>query len=190
MIQKIEAYFMKELSEKAGRIAVLSLLLFIPYYQFRMIFLFLLAVSSLPWDIQHRKMSSITALPFSYGEIIMISYLFMISIAVVTQVIGGALFGLSPAFLGLNMLGSVVFATAYYSVAMLSVIAGLDNFGIPLLVFIIDGVIGGLGSRYAANNPYFYVSPVHQGNVFLSLALTAVFFAVAYTLFVKKGVQK
>lgn len=189
MIQKIEAYFMKELSEKAGRLAILSLLLFVPYYQFRMFFLFLLVVSSLPWDIQRRKMSSIAALPFSYGEIMMISYGFVVAIAMVTGLIGGAFFGMNWSGLGLNLLGTLTFVTAYYSIAMLSVISGLDNFGIPLLVFILDLIIGGVGNPWR-NNPYFFVSPVHQGNAFLALGVALILFAIAYVLFVRKGVQK
>ncbi|PIJ60979.1 hypothetical protein [Mesotoga sp. H07.pep.5.3] len=193
MTEKIEAYFMKEFSEKAGRIAVFSLGLLIPFYQVRMIFLFLLAMSLLPSDIQHKRLGSLLALPYSRQELFWISYLFLIAMSVVTQVIGMALFGAqlisSMNVYWLSMvIGSISFSTAYYAVSMISVTAGLDNFGIPFLVLIADLIAGGVGNRFS--NPYFYASPAHQGNVWISGAVSLVVLLVANYLFVKKGVQK
>ncbi|AFK06984.1 hypothetical protein Theba_1296 [Mesotoga prima MesG1.Ag.4.2] len=193
MTEKIEAYFMKEFSEKAGRIAVFSLGLLIPFYQVRMIFLFLLAMSLLPSDIQHKRLGSLLALPYSRQELFWISYLFLIAMSVVTQVIGMALFGAqlisSMNVYWLSMvIGSISFSTAYYAVSMISVTAGLDNFGIPFLVLIADLIAGGVGNRFS--NPYFYASPAHEGNVWISGAVSLVVLLVANYLFVKKGVQK
>ncbi|HOY26005.1 MAG: hypothetical protein GXY62_05670 [Thermotogaceae bacterium] len=193
MTEKIEAYFMKELSEKAGRIAVFSLGLLIPFYPARMVFLFLLATSLLPSDIQHKRLGSLLALPYSRQELFWISYLFLIAFGTVAQVIGmalfGAQFGSSTSIYWLSMLiGSISFSTAYYAVSMISVTAGLDNFGIPFLVLIADLIIGGFGNRW--NNPYFYASPAHQGNVWVSGAVSLAVLLVANYLFVKKGVQK
>jgi hypothetical protein len=193
MIEKIEAYFMKELSEKAGRIAVFSLGLLVPYYPVRLIFLFLLCTSLLPSDIQHKRLGSLLALPYSHMELFWISYLFLIALSTSTQLVGMALFGahlnaVSVTYWLAMILGSINFATAYYAVAMLSVTAGLDNFGIPFLVLIVDAIIGGIGNRW--NNPYFYASPIHQGN---AIATTLVAFSaliVANYVFARKGVQK
>jgi len=193
MTEKIEAYFMKEFSEKAGRIAVFSLGLLIPFYQVRMIFLFLLAISLLPSDIQHKRLGSLLALPYSRQELFWISYLFLIAMSVVTQVIGMALFGASL-ISSMNVywlsmvIGSISFSSAYYAVSMISVTAGLDNVGIPFLVLIADLIAGGVGNRFS--NPYFYASPAHQGNVWISGAVSLVVLLVANYLFVKKGVQK
>ncbi len=183
MTEKIEAYFMKEFSEKAGRIAVFSLGLLIPFYPVRMIFLFLLATSLLPSDIQHKRLGSLLALPYSRH----------IALSVVTQVIGMALFGASLIssmnIYWLSMvIGSISFSTAYFAVSMISVTAGLDNFGIPFLVLIADLIAGGVGNRFS--NPYFYASPAHQGNVWISGAVSLAVLLVANYLFVKKGVQK
>lgn len=193
MTEKIEAYFMKEFSEKAGRIAVFSLGLLIPFYPVRMIFLFMLATSLLPSDIQHKRLGSLLALPYSRQELFWISYLFLIALSVVTQVIGMALFGAhlisSMNVYWLSMvIGSISFSTAYYAVSMISVTAGLDNFGIPFLVLIADLIVGGIGNRF--NNPYFYASPSHQGNVWISGAVSLGVLLIANYLFVKKGVQK
>lgn len=188
MIKKIEAFFMKEVSEKAGRLAVFSLGLLVPFYQVRVVFMFLLLVGMLPSDAQHKKLGSLLALPFSRGEVFWASYLFLISIVSVTQLIGGALFGFSPSFLGINLLGSINFATAYFSIAMLSVIAGLDNVGIPFLVLVIDLIMGGIGNKMT--NLYFRFSPAHQGNVFHVLPIALGLLAVAAFLFTKRGVRR
>lgn len=188
MIQKIEGYFMKELSEKAGRIAVLSLFLLIPDYRVRMIFLLLTATSLLPADVHHKRVSSLAALPFSHGDMYWVSYLFLATIVTVTQFIGGGLFGMHPSVLGYHWLGSINFATAYFSIAMLCVMAGLDHFGIPLLIFFGDLILGGIGNR--GMNPYFYISPVHQGNVFLSMPVAFGLLVLSAYLFIKKGVTK
>ena len=188
MIKKVEAFFMKEVSEKAGRLAVFSLGLLVPFYQVRLIFIFLLLVGMLPSDIQHRRLGSLLALPFSRTEVFWASYLFLISVVVITQVIGGAVFALSSSFLGVNLLGSINFATAYFAIAMLSVMAGLDHIGIPFLVLIVDLILGGIGSR--VTNVYFRFSPAHQGNVYYVLPIAFGLLVVAAILFSKRGVQK
>ena len=161
MLKKIEAYFMKEMSEKAGRIAVFSLGLLIPNYGFRMLFLFLLVTTVLPADIHNKRISNLLALPYSHGELFWISLLFLVGITTSTEFLGAALFGRGFIYTGINLWRSLNFIGFYYAVSMLSVIAGLDNFGIPFLIFILDIIMGGLGSTY--ENPYFYISPVYQG---------------------------
>ncbi len=188
MIQKIEGYFMKELSEKAGRIAVLSLFLLIPDYGIRMFFLLILTTSLLPSDVHHKRISSLSALPFSRMDLFWVSYLFLITISTVTQFIGGGLFGMNPAAVGFHWLGSLTFSTAYFSIALLSVMAGLDHFGIPLLIFFGDLILGGLGPR--GSNPYAFISPIHQGNGVLSLLFAVGLLGLAGYLFIKKGVSR
>ncbi|MFO7882300.1 MAG: hypothetical protein R6U52_07160 [Kosmotogaceae bacterium] len=197
MLEKIEAYFMKEFSEKAGRLAIFSLFLLIPDYRVRMFFVFLLITSLLPADIQNKKMSNLLALPFSYSNVFWFSYIFLIAIVSVTEFIGAGLFGVSTELMSLYLLGSINFATAYYAIAVLSVTAGLDNFGIPLLIFLVDLIGGGVGNRLVAggfnpkwSNPFYYISPVHQGNVYLVSAIAAGLLIVSYVVLIRKGVQK
>lgn len=192
MINKIEAYFMKEMSEKAGRLAIFSLFLLIPNYSARIFFMFLLVVNMLPWDIKNKRFSSLMALPYSYSQIFWISFLVMSVINAGTFVIGGALgagiFAASPVTLGINLLGSLIFTTSYYSISMICVTMGLDNFGIPLLIMIGDLILGGIGNKW--NNPYFYVSPVHQGNTVMAGAVAVGLLLLAAYLFNRKGVSK
>ncbi|MGC9383817.1 MAG: hypothetical protein ACP5D6_04355 [Kosmotogaceae bacterium] len=197
MLEKVEAYFMKEFSEKAGRLAIFSLFLLIPDYRVRLFFIFLLITSLLPSDMQNKKMSNLLVLPFSYSNLFWYSYIFLIAVVSVTEFIGAGLFGVNIELMSLYLLGSVIFATAYYAIAVLSVTAGLDNFGIPLLIFMVDLIAGGVGNRLVSggfnvrwSNPYYYISPIHQGNVFIVSAVAAGLLIVSYIMLLKKGVQK
>lgn len=195
MLEKVEAYFMKEFSEKAGRLAIFSLFLLIPDYKVRVFFIFLLITSLLPSDMQNKKMSNLLALPFSYSNLFWYSYIFLIAIVSVTEFIGAGLFGVNIELMSLYLLGSIIFATAYYGIAILSVTAGLDNFGIPLLIFLVDLIAGSVGNRLGGfnvrwSNPYYYISPIHQGNVFIVSAVAAGLLIVSYVVLLKKGVQK
>ncbi len=120
MLSKIEAFFMKEMKEKAGRLAILSLFLLVPFYPFRMFFLFFLCTHMLGWDVQHKRYSSLTALPYMPRNLFWLSYLFLVAIAVVTQLIGTALgagvFDMGWASFGIHLIGSLLFVTAYYGV--------------------------------------------------------------------------
>jgi hypothetical protein len=55
-------------------------------------------------------------------------------------------------------------------------------------VLIADLIIGGIGNRFS--NPYFYASPAHQGNVWISGVVSLGVLLIANYLFVKKGVHK
>ncbi|HPE68933.1 MAG TPA: hypothetical protein P5560_06025 [Thermotogota bacterium] len=190
MLAKMEAFFMKEFVEKAGKLAIFSLLLLIPSFPVRMFFLLLLVSSMLPWDVQHKRMSLLTSIPFSSGELFWVSYLFLLTIALTTQLIGSAIFlwDISLGWVGINLLGTLIFSTAYFGISMLCVIVGLDNFGMPFLIWIGDIIIGGIGSRFS--NPWFFLSPSHQGNVLMSGAVAATLLALAFWAFQTKGVKK
>jgi len=191
-MNRIEAFFRKEMTEKAGRIAIFSLFLLIPFYQARIFFLFLLAVNMLPWDIKRSRFSSLMAMPYSYNQLFWISYFMMIIINITTFVVGGALgagiFAISLQQLTMGLIGSLIFSTAYYAISMLCVTAGLDNFGVPFLIFIADMIIGGIG--YRGTNPYFYISPANCGNAYFAGSFAIALLIIAAYLFNKKGVTK
>jgi hypothetical protein len=184
MLKRIEAFYMKEFSEKAGRLFVFSLFLLVPDFGFKTIFIFLLATSMLAWDVQQKRTVNIMILPYTLSEVFLISWLFMVSIVTITHFIGAAVpFGpLSVTYLWTAWLNSIIFATAYYSIAMIFVTSGMDNFGMPFLVLIGDWILSSIGSY---RNFYWYISPVSQGNIF-----AFVLFATALYLFVKKGATK
>ncbi len=189
MLKRIEAFYMKEFSEKAGRLFVFSLFLFIPGFEIKTIFLFLLATSMLAWDVQQKRTVNVMILPYTLGEVFLISWLFMASIVTMTHFIGaGVPFGLfSVNAIWLSWGNSMIFATAYYSIAMIFVTAGMDNFGMPFLVLIGDWIISSIGSY---RNFYWYISPISQGNIFAAATFAFVLFATALYLFVKKGATK
>ncbi len=189
MLSRIEAYFMKEFSEKAGRLFVFSIFLLIPSYEVKGLFLFLLATSMLAWDIQQKRTTNMMALPYTLVELFVISWLFMITLISVTQFVGAAIpWDTSPDFILMTLVKSIIFATSYFSIAMIFVVSGLDNFGMPLLVLIGDWILASIGRSY--QNFYWYVSPITQGNVFASAAFAFALFSLALYLFNKKGAAK
>ena len=192
MLPKIEAFFMKEMKEKTGRLAILSLFLLVPFYPFRIFFLFLLCTHMLGWDIQHKRYSSLMALPYMPKQLFWLSYLFLVVISVETQLIGAALgagvFNMGWAPLGIHLLGSLLFVTSYYGISMLAVTFGLDHFAIPLLVFIVDLTLGGIG--FTTNNPYSLISPVHQKSLPLAIIPAVALLLGSAYLFEKKGAYK
>ena len=188
MLKKIEAYFMKEIADKAGLIAILSLLLFIPNFYGRVIFLLLLICLMLPFDIHNKRFSLLISLPFSHREIFLSGFVFVLAVSISTQFIGGALLGVKIAYLMVECLKSVIFCAFYYGVSMMAVLYGLDNLGIPLLVFFADTIFGAIGPKWS--NFYSYISPVHNGNLLFSAVFAAVVFVFSFYLFERKGIQK
>ncbi len=196
MLNKVETYFMKEFKEKAGILVALSLLLLVPQHPWRLFFLFLLITTLLPSDVHHkRKIKLLMSLPFSRTEIFWISYIFLITIAVITQMIGGAFFNVVPHIMGLYIIRTLIFSSAYFGMAMISVTFGFGNFGVPFLVLIADSFFGSIRSwNFTYNflgspdgsNPYSMISPIYQGNQIASSAFAAALLITAYILF-KKG---
>ncbi len=187
-IKKFEAFFMKEFTEKAGRIAVFSLLFMIPQFEAKLFFLFLFVVFGLASDIHNKKFSTLISLPFSYKDVYLMSYTFIATIVTLTSLAGAAIFSGSVEYGLANLLSSLIFITAYYGISILSVSFGMDNFGIPFLVFIIDMIVSNIGNRY--NNPFFAFSPTTQGVKWLALIAAVLIFATGFYVFDKKGVQK
>ncbi len=188
MLNKFEGYLLKEFSEKAGRLAVFSLGLFIPIYPVRMIFIFLMIISLLPLDIHNKKMTALTALPFTRKDLFFNSYFLLIILTTVTEIISAAWFNINYFSTGIFLAGSLIFATAYYSIAIICTSFGLDNFGIPFLIFLADLIIGGIGNMNI--NPFSYISPIHQKNIFIAAGTALVLMIIAFYVFVKKGVKK
>lgn len=187
-IKKFEAFFMKEFTEKAGRIAIFSLLFMIPAFEAKVFFLFLFVVFGLASDIHNKRFSTLISLPFSYRDIYLMSYIFIATIVTITSLAGSAIFSGSIQYGLTSLLSSLIFITAYYGVSILSVSFGMDNFGIPFLVFIVDLIVSNIGSPYS--NPFFAFSPTTQGIKWLALSIAILIFLTGLYVFDKKGVQK
>ncbi|PWJ95492.1 hypothetical protein C7380_105122 [Oceanotoga teriensis] len=190
-LKKTEAYFMKEFTEKAGRIAIFSLFLMIPEIYTKMIFSFIFITFMLASDIHNGKFSTLIALPFSYRDIFLNSYLFLIFITTITTFAGIAFYQVPNFMIWSLFIKQLIFITFYYSVSILSVTFGMDNFGIPLLVLAIDFFVGIIGGFDIPNmNPYKLFSPIFQKSLLLSGIFSIILFISAFIFFCRKGVQK
>jgi hypothetical protein len=190
-LKKTEAYFMKEFTEKAGRIAIFSLFLMIPEIYTKMIFSFIFITFMLASDIHNGKFSTLIALPFSFRDIFLNSYLFLIFITTITTFAGIAFYQVPNFMIWSLFIKQLIFITFYYSVSILSVTFGMDNFGIPLLVLAIDFFVGIIGGFDIPNmNPYKLFSPIFQKSLLLSGIFSIILFISAFIFFCRKGVQK
>jgi hypothetical protein len=143
-------------------------------------------------DLRNGKFSLIISLPYSYREVFFSSYVLSLLLIVIPSSIGLAFFNFGSLYLSialLKILSVIIFATAYFAIIIISVTLGGDTFGIPFLILIADGILGGIGSSYAVN-PYKYISPSYQGNVWASLIFSVFLLLISLYLFEKRGVQK
>jgi|Wag4MinimDraft_11_1082651.scaffolds.fasta_scaffold00926_3 hypothetical protein len=187
-IKKLEAFFMKEFTEKAGRIAIFSLLFMIPEFEVKIFFLFLFVVFGLASDIHNKRFSTLISLPFSYKDVYLMSYTFIVTVVALTSLAGSAIFSGSIENGIANLISSLIFVTAYYGVSILSVSFGMDNFGVPFLVLIVDSIVSNIGISNI--NPFYAFSPTTQGITWLAAIIAVLIFLTGLYVFDKKGVQK
>lgn len=189
-MSKIESYYTKEFTEKAGRLGILFLFLCVPDFQFKVFFIFLLASFFLTADLKNRKYSAMLSLPFSRTELFFSAFIFNLSIIVISQLSGSVLFGLSGKDVYITLLRSAIMFCAYFGISIISVVNGHDNFGFPLIFFIIDLVAGGIFDHARFINPYRYISPIYQGNILISGIFSVVILVFSYYVFSKRGVSR
>lgn len=187
-IKKFEVFFMKEFTEKAGRISIFSLLFMIPEFEVKIFFLFLFVVFGLASDVHNKRFSTLISLPFSYKELYLMSYIFIVTVVTLTSLASTVIFSSSVEYGLINLLSSLIFVTAYYGVSILSVSFGMDNFGIPFLVLIVDSIVSNMGRIDI--NPFNDFSPITQGIQWLAAIFAVIIFVLALYVFDKKGVQK
>ncbi len=201
MLNKVEAYFAKVIRERAGFLLVLALFLLMPRFSWRFFLLFLMiTLVLLPRDIHDGRIKIMMSLPFSRANVFWCSYAFLVTFAVITQLIGGALFGISIDMMGWNIIGTLIFSSAYFGVAMISVTLGFGNFVIPFLVLIADSFLGSIGKNWeftynflgspSGFNPYSMISPIYQGNQIAAFIFAATLLMTAYVLFERKGTSR
>jgi len=192
-LNKLEVFIQKEFTEKSGRIFLFSLffLFVIPLNIsfLSLFFVFLFLTNMLGSDIKYKKFSLIISLPYSYAEVFFSSYIFSLLLVLIPGTIGAAFVNVSIATAFLNILHALIFATAYFGVILISVTLGGDNFGIPFLILLADIILGGLGSSYNVN-PYKFISPYYQGNMWGSMIFSLVVLFLSLYLFEKRGVNK
>lgn len=195
-LNKLEVYFQKEFTEKSGRIFLFSLLfLFLVPFDISFLsafFVFLFLTNMLGYDIRNKKFSLLISLPFSYREIFFSSFILSILLIAIPGTIGSAFinFGNAYGFLALlEVFQALIFATAYFAIIIISVTLGGDTFGIPFLVLILDFILGGFGSSIMVN-PYYLISPYHQGNILASFVFSVILLIISLYLLEKRGVQK
>ena len=186
LMNKMEAYFMKEMREKGGvMIAFLIPILIIPSIWVRFLFLLFVASSLLPRDVHHGRLHLLTSLPFSRSDVFWLSYMLFLIVGIFSSFINSVWWGTEA---GMDILRIVTFSNAYFGICMLSVTFGLDHFAIPLAVFFMDTILGSIGNT--GTNPYIFISPVYQENLISALAFSFIILITSWVLFERKGASK
>jgi len=189
MMKKLEAFFMKEFYEKSIMLVIFTLFLLIPNFDASVIFLLFFSISFLSADINNKKFSTLSALPYSYQEIFVCSLTFTVVYSLLIKLISGVVAGMSVSSIFINLLlPTFIFVIAYWSISLISVQIGGDNLWIPLLIFFLDGVLSNILQR--GFNLFRLISPTAQGNLYLSLLFSLSLMILAFYLFTKRGVRK
>ncbi len=192
-MNKVEVYFIKTLKERAGLLLILTLLLLIPNFSWRIFFIFLMiTLVLLPRDMCNGKFNIMMALPLLRKDVFWSSYVFLLVFSIFPQMVGYSFESIfvTPNFwnIGYGILSTLTFSSAYFGIAMLSVSFGFGNFGVPFLVFIADAFLGSIG-RYSLN-PYRMISPIYQENITAALIFALSLLMVSYFIFERKGKVK
>ncbi|MCL5031738.1 MAG: hypothetical protein M1542_00605 [Thermotogae bacterium] len=192
MIQKLEAYFMKDFIERGGALAVFAILMFIPVNFLRNIFMILMITVVLSHMDPHRhhkeSISELTALPFSYSQIFWFPFVSLITIVTIVQLAVSGIIGLSIYIAFSQIVYSLIFLTAYYGLFNIFAVAGLNGSGFIWLFWIADIIFGSIEPQ--SQNLYRMVSPLYQGNESAALLFAIAIVAISSYLFSKKGVTK
>ncbi|BBJ28568.1 hypothetical protein [Athalassotoga saccharophila] len=192
MIQKLEAYFMKDFIEKGGALVVFAILMFIPVDFLRGIFMILMITIVLshidPYRRRKESISELMALPFSYSEIFWFPFVFLVTIVTIIQLSVGGIIDLGIYLSFSQILHSLIFLTAYYGIFNIFAIAGLSGGGFIWLFWVADMILGSIGPE--SQNLYRMISPIFQGNEIAALLFAVAILVVSFYLFSKKGVTK
>jgi hypothetical protein len=192
MIQKLEAYFMKDFIEKGGALAIFAILMFMPVNFVRNIFMILMitvVLSHMDPNRHHKEyISELTALPFSYSQIFWFPFVSLITIVTIVQLAVSGILGLSIYISFSQIAYSLIFLTAYYGLFNIFSIAGLSGSGFIWLFWVADIIFGSIGPQ--SQNLYRMVSPVYQGNEIAALLFAIALIAISSYLFSKKGVTR
>lgn len=192
MIQKLEAYFMKDFIERGGALAIFAILLFIPVNFLRNIFMILMitvVLSHIDPTRHHREsISELTALPFSYSQIFWFPFVSLITIVTIVQLAVSGIIGLSVYIAFSQIAYSLIFLTAYYGFFNIFAVAGLSGSGFIWFFWVADIVLGSIEPQ--SQNLYRMISPLYQGNEIAALLFAIAIVAISSYMFSKKGVTK
>ncbi len=190
-MKKFEAYLQKQLMEKFGTILFFVVVMLYPNSGVKMFSLFFLIILGLASDAKQKRLDLLTTLPFTHKEIFWFEYGFISMIILLTFLIGLPFANFSLVA-WIILLKAFIFFSTYYSVVILAVSNDFDPVGAAFLFLIFDAIVGGIGSTRSGEtfNPYKYVSPLHQANVFTALAFALVMLFFSYNTFAKRGGER
>jgi len=184
-IKRMEIVWEKLLKEKLGVFFIFTLLLLIPN-SIRLLSIFFLANLILPSDVKQKRDISFYYLPFSKGEIFLYTLALLLLLVTSAHFLTFGFISNSLYYFLNSLLYITNFAIIIFSISMLAVSNGLDNFGITIIFLIIDSILSHFGSITLDKNfnPYKLISITVQGNKFLTLLFAFVILYFAFKAYV------
>ncbi|HBJ80493.1 MULTISPECIES: hypothetical protein [Pseudothermotoga] len=186
-----EAYVKKQLVEKIGAMLFFLVVMLYPNFVARAFGIFFIILFGLTSDLRQKRLDPLMSLPFSRPQIFWFEYSFLFLIVTVTFLIGLP-FSTLTITTWIEFLRSVTFMTAFYSVVLMATCSGFDNYGAAFLFLLADLILAGIGTTEFGPrlNPYKFISPTHQGNVFMAFAFSIFLLFSAYIIFTKRGGER
>lgn len=190
-MKNFDVYVRKQFLEKYSSMVFFIVVMLFPTFGTKAFGIFFITLFSLASDIRQRRLDLMTFLPLTRKQLFWMEYLFLSSLITVTFFVGlpFADLSLDP---WLMLLKSFVFFSSYFGVIISFVSMGFDPYGVAFLFFLVDLVLGGIGSSRLGLtfNPYKLISPIYQANILSSMIFAVVLVYTAYKLFTERGVER
>ena len=173
-MKRMEFVLRRDFKEKSGLIIVAFFLFLIPPHFWRIIVSLILFSYLLPKDVEDGKESLLLSLPLKRWEIFLYDFFIGTTILLIAGFI-------TVGVLKMNVTSVFRLLLAFpfiYGVSMISSTAGKGNFGIPLLILILDMAFSWSWWRY--------VSPLYQGSV-IGAVISILVFVLSLIYFNKEG---
>lgn len=188
----LNAYLRKEFVEKFRTLFIFFVIMLFPGLGPKILGTFFIIVFSMGSDIRSKKLDMMTFLPFSkemiyWYEFIFVSLLVVLSFFIGLPFVNGTLL---EAFS--DLLGAIIFASAYYGLIMIFSMLGMDPIGGAFLILILDSIFSSFGTTQLSEsfNPYKLISPIAQGNQLAALIFAVICLYIGSVLFSKRGGEK
>lgn len=190
-MRQFEAYVKKQLLEKFPSMVFFFVVMMIPNFGAKVFGIFFVMLFSIVSDVRQKRLELLLYLPLTRKQIFWFEYVFL-SLMVCIAFFVGLPFAVRSVESWLTLAKSLIFLWAYLSIVLSAVSVGFDPFGAAFLFVLFDLVMSSIGSTKLSVrfNPYKFISPIRQTNIFAALAFAVLLTYISYRLFTTRSGEK
>ena len=173
-MKRLEFILKRDFKEKGGLIIAVFFLFLIPLHFWRVVVSLILFSYLLPKDVEDGKESLLLSLPLKRWEIFLYDFIVETLILLIVGFITVGVLKLNVA----TVFRILLAFPFIYGISMISSTAGKGNFGIPLLILILDMAFSWSWWKY--------VSPLYQGSI-IGAVISILVFVFSFIYFNREG---